>query len=104
MTGVDEPIEVFVNDVVDAFCRAAESGAGVYNIGTGVETSVNELYSAMAQAAGVDSPAVHAEARVGELSRSSLDPGRAVRELGWSPATSLADGTAAVLEWFGARR
>ena len=95
---------VFVNDVVDAFCRAAESGAGVYNIGTGVETSVNELYSAMAQAAGVDSPAVHAEARVGELSRSSLDPGRAVRELGWSPATSLADGTAAVLEWFGARR
>ena len=91
---------VFVDDVVDAFCRAADAGSGVYNIGTGVETSVNELYAAMADAAGVDVPAVHAEARVGELSRSALDPSRAVRELGWSPSTSLAEGTAAVLDWF----
>ncbi|NDA35626.1 MAG: NAD-dependent epimerase/dehydratase family protein, partial [Betaproteobacteria bacterium] len=44
---------VFVDDVVDAFCRGAGVGSGVFNIGTGVETSVNELYSAMAAAAGV---------------------------------------------------
>jgi UDP-glucose 4-epimerase len=94
---------VFVDDVVDAFCRAASAGSGVYNIGTGVETSVNELYAAMAHAAGVDTPAVHAEPRVGELSRSSLNPGRAVAELGWAPTTSLADGSAAVLTWFRSR-
>lgn len=94
---------VFVEDVVDAFCRGAADGSGVYNIGTGVETSVNELYAAMATAAGVDTAAVHAEPRVGELSRSALDPGRAVRELGWAPTTSLADGTVAVLDWFRTR-
>ncbi len=46
---------VFVDDVVDAFARAADRGDGeLVNIGTGVETSVNELYRAMADAAGVD--------------------------------------------------
>ncbi len=94
---------VFVNDVVDAFCRGAEAGSGVYNIGTGVETSVNELYASMAAAAGVESPAVHAEPRVGELSRSALNPGRAVNELRWSPRTSLDDGSVAVLDWFRAK-
>ena len=101
--GVQTRDFVYVADVVDSFVRAASAGSGVYNIGTGVETSVNELYGAMADAAGVTSPAVHAEARVGELSRSSLNPGRATRELGWSPSTSLADGTVAVLDWFRSR-
>jgi nucleoside-diphosphate-sugar epimerase len=59
--------------------------------------------AAMATAAGVETAAVHAEARVGELSRSALDPGRAGRELGWAPTTSLADGTVAVLDWFRTR-
>ena len=46
---------VYVDDVVDAFVRAADKGSGLLvNIGTGVETSVNELYAAMARAAGVD--------------------------------------------------
>ncbi len=95
---------VYVDDVVDAFVRAADRGEGLLaNIGTGVETSVNELYAAMATAAGVSDPAVHAPARAGELARSALDPGRAGRELGWAPRTSLADGTAAVLDWFRAR-
>src|SRR6202035_4153179 len=45
---------VFVDDVVDAFARAAERGGGlVINIGTGAETSVNELYQTMASHAGV---------------------------------------------------
>jgi UDP-glucose 4-epimerase len=92
---------VYVDDVVDAFVRAADQGEGVLcNIGTGVETSVNRLYDAMAAAAGVESPAVHAEARVGELARSSLNPAYAGEVLGWKPTTSLEDGSAAVLDWF----
>jgi UDP-glucose 4-epimerase len=92
---------VFVDDVVDAFARAADHGGGLLmNIGTGVETSVNELYATMATAAGVDRPAVYAPARPGELARSSLDPGRAGIHLGWKPWTTLPDGTAAVLEHF----
>jgi UDP-glucose 4-epimerase len=93
---------VYVDDVVDAFARAAERGSGLLcNIGTGAETSVNALYTAMALAAGVDAPARHAEARPGELARSAVDPALAVRELGWAPRWSLDDGVAAVLAWFG---
>ena len=92
---------VYVNDVVDAFVRAADRGDGVLcNIGTGVETSVNHLYRAMADAAGVDASASYEPARVGELARSALNPGFAEKQLGWTPQTSLVDGSRATLEWF----
>ena len=70
---------------------------------TGVETSVNELYATMARVAHVDRPATVAEARPGELARSSLDASRAEMQLGWKPWTDLAAGSAAVLEYFRAR-
>jgi UDP-glucose 4-epimerase len=57
----------------------------------------------MADAAEVKTPASHAPARTGELARSALNPGLAARELGWAPTTSLDDGTASVLAWFGER-
>ena len=92
---------VYVNDVVDAFVRAADRGDGVLcNIGTGVETSVNHLYRAMADAAGVDALASYEPARAGELARSALNPGFAEKQLGWTPQTSLVDGSRATLEWF----
>ena len=92
---------VYVDDVVDAFARAAERGGGLLmNIGTGSETSVNRLYATMASAAGSNEPADHAPERPGELRRSSLDPARAGIHLGWKPWTTLEDGTGAVLEWF----
>ena len=95
---------VFVDDVVDAFARAAERGGGlVLNIGTGVETNVNRLYQAMASYAGVNRPAVRASDRPGELERSCLDPSRARIHLGWTPWTSLDEGTAAVIDWFRSR-
>ncbi|HVN52172.1 MAG TPA: NAD-dependent epimerase/dehydratase family protein, partial [Acidimicrobiales bacterium] len=95
---------VYVDDVVDAFVRAADRGSGLLaNVGTGVETSVNQLYETMAEEAGVTAPAVHAQERPGELARSAVDPGRAELYLGWKPWTDLPTGTAAVLDWFRAR-
>lgn len=92
---------VYVDDVVDAFVRAADKGSGlVLNIGTGVETSVNDLYATMAQVANVDRAAELAPARDGELARSALDAGRAGIHLGWKPWTELPVGTTAVLDYF----
>lgn len=92
---------VFVDDVVDAFVRAADRGSGLLcNIGTGVETSVLDLHATMARNAGVERPALHAPPRAGELRRSCLDAGRARLHLGWEPFTDLTRGTAATLDWF----
>jgi UDP-glucose 4-epimerase len=96
---------VYVDDVVDAFARAASKGGGLLlNVGTGTETSVNRLYRTMADQAGIDRPAVAAPPRPGELQRSSLDPGRGAIHLGWKPWTSLEDGIRATLDWFRAAR
>jgi len=91
---------VFVDDVVDAFSRSAERGSGLLcNIGTGVETTVNELYTIMARAAGVYQAPIHIQARPTEVGRNCLDPRRAAIHLGWKPWTSLDKGAAAVIEW-----
>ncbi len=95
---------VYVDDVVDAFVRAATRGGGlVCNIGTGQETSVNELYREMAVQAGCEPRAVYAPLRPGELARNSLDVTRAEIQLGWRPWTELGAGAAAVLEFMRGR-
>ena len=85
---------VYVGDVVAAVLAALGRDGGVYNVGTGVETSVLELYEAVQQSAGVRREAEHADARAGELQRSVLDVSLAARELGWRPELDLADGLA----------
>ncbi len=95
---------VYVDDVVDAFVRAASRGGGLLlNIGTGVGTSVNELYATMAALAGVSAPAQHGPARSGELEHVFLDAARAKIHLGWRSWTSMEQGAAAVLEFFRTR-
>jgi UDP-glucose 4-epimerase len=91
---------LYVDDAVDALVRAAVRGDGLLvNVGTGVQTTVNDLYALMASATGVDRQPQSAAARPGEVSRSALDPSRAAIQLGWRPWTTLAEGTASVLDW-----
>ena len=89
---------VYVGDVARATLAALGRG-GVFNIGTGLETSVLDLYEALARASGVARPAEHVPARLGELERSVLDVSLAARELGWTPEVTLEDGLTRTWEW-----
>jgi UDP-glucose 4-epimerase len=93
---------VFVGDVADALLLALDRDGGAFNIGTGAETSVLELYRAIEAATGIAREPQLAPARLGELQRSVLDPSLAARELGWRPAHSLAEGLAATWAWVAA--
>src|SRR4051794_20899068 len=90
---------VFVRDVVAALLAGVGHEGGVFNVGTGVETSVVDLYAAIVAAAGIERDPEHAEARLGELQRSVLDPSLAARELGWRAATPLDEGLRKTWAW-----
>jgi len=91
---------VYVGDVVTAFLAAADAGRpGTWNIGTGIETTVLGLAASIGEAAGRALEPEFAQARPGELPRSALAVDLARRDLGWSAATSLADGVRAVYRW-----
>jgi UDP-glucose 4-epimerase len=85
---------VYVGDVVAA-TLAAQGHAGVFNVGTGQETSVLELAEACQRVTGTTVDLQHEPARPGEIQRSVLDPKLAERELGFRAATPLAEGLAA---------
>ncbi len=85
---------VYVGDVVDATLAAHGRSGGIFNVGTGRETSVVELVAACRRVSGVELEPVFAPARLGELQRSVLDPSLAARELGFRAATDLDAGLA----------
>jgi UDP-glucose 4-epimerase len=93
---------VYVGDVADAVARAVVSDdvTGVANIGTGVETTVNELYRRLARLTSVSRAAEHGSAKPGEQRRSLLDAARAKALLGWHAVTSLDEGLAQTVAWF----
>jgi len=83
----------YVGDVVDAFLRAAGAQRpAVYNVGTGVQTSVLELFTALREASGKEVEPEFAPPRPGELARSALSAKALEAELGWRPRTALAEG------------
>ena len=91
---------VFVGDVGRAVVAAIGSEGGVYNVGTGVETSVaRPVRGDPARRAAIEREPAFAEARLGELQRSVLDVSLAARELGWQPERSLEDGLAETWSW-----
>jgi UDP-glucose 4-epimerase len=97
---------VFVDDVVDAFVRASgDAGNGRrFNIGTSVGTSVRELHTAIARAAGMPDEPAFADARLGELQAITLDVSSARHGIGWEPFTALDEGVARTLEWVRSQR
>jgi UDP-glucose 4-epimerase len=96
---------VFVGDVVRANVAALTSDfVGPVNIGTSIETDVNELCEKMRVLTGCPHRAKHAPSRAGEQRRSVIAIDRAHQVLGWRPETTLEEGLRRTLEFFRARR
>lgn len=103
-TGAQTRDYVFVGDVVRANVLAlSHAGAGVFNVGTGVETDVNRLFASLKSATGAACPERHAEAKQGEQLRSVLDNSKIRKALGWAPQVTLDGGIAATVEFFRGR-
>lgn len=92
---------VYVGDVARANLLAREAGDGeILNIGTGIETTVNEVVAALEEAWGGPVAVTHAPARIGEVRRIALAPGRAAAVLGWRPEVGFRDGIARTLAYY----
>ena len=95
---------VYVGDVAAAnlLVLEDEASSGAYNVGTGVETSVNELYEILRETSGRDLPPTHGPAKPGEQLRSSVDPSKSGKLLNWRPKVGLYAGLEETLRYFGA--
>lgn len=103
---------VYAGDVAAANFAAATTtlpapgrlDARAFNIGTGIETSVNTLAKTLQSEAGATAPIEYAPARAGELARSALHTEKAKSHLGWTPSVSLEQGLRNTYEYFAGRR
>jgi UDP-glucose 4-epimerase len=92
---------IFVDDVAEANLVAMrQDSQGVYNVGTGVETSVNELFQLLVGITGSPCKEVHGPAKSGEQMRSVVDSSKLRQELGWEPETDLAKGLEKTVAYF----
>ncbi len=92
---------VFVGDVARMSLLALETDAtGPVNIGTGVETDVNQLAETLREVSGSRSEITHGPAKGGEQRRSVVDIGRAASVFGWRPEVSLKEGLGRTVEFF----
>lgn len=92
---------VFVDDVAEANLAAmGQNIFGTFNVGTGAETSVNELFRILAGLTGVSCKEVHGPAKPGEQMRSVVDASKIRHELNWEPKVDLAEGLKRTVAFF----
>lgn len=91
----------FVEDVVEANMLAIKNDInGIYNIGTGIETSVNELCNIMLKISDTDIKPVHGPAKMGEQRRSVISYNKINSEYNWTPKYSLKEGLSKTIRFF----
>ena len=92
---------IYVDDVVDAMLRAAESDAiGVFNIGTGIETTTQAVFEAVRKEVGVNTQPEAREEVQDVPKHVALDAAAAQEIFSWKPKTSFVDGVKKTVEWF----
>ena len=95
---------VFVDDVVEAnLAMMGQETQGTFNVGTGVETSVNDLFRILVQHTGSTCKEVHGPAKKGEQARSVIDCTKLRHEVSWEPKADLSEGLKKTVEYFRSR-
>lgn len=91
---------VYAGDVARANLWALGRGSGIYNIGASIPTDINTIFHHLAELTGYSLSEVHGPQKAGEVRVSSLNAGKARRELQWKAEVSLADGLARTIAWY----
>jgi UDP-glucose 4-epimerase len=100
-SGEQERDFIHVSDLARANVLALGAAAGtMYNTGTGIGTSVNQIWENLAKALDYRQAAVHGPALPGEVFKIYLDSSRVERDLGWRPQMTLAEGLRDTANWF----
>jgi UDP-glucuronate 4-epimerase len=94
----------FVADIVDGVVRAVErcTGHHLYNLGNSHPVELYQLVAAIGQALGKSPVLQHLPEQPGDVRQTYADITRAATELGYAPQTTLADGLAQYIAWYGA--
>jgi UDP-glucose 4-epimerase len=91
---------LYVDDVVEANQLALDQGSGeIVNLGTGVGTSVNQIFRVLQRLLEFPGEPIHEPARAGDIQRITLDAARAQRVLGWTPRVDLEEGLRRTVAW-----
>lgn len=100
-SGEQERDFVYVGDCAQANLLSLENGTGeIYNIGSGVGTSVNEIFAQMKDITGYSQEPVHGPPKLGETFKIYIDASKARRELGWEPQVTLREGLEQTVAYF----
>lgn len=100
-TGEQERDFVYVTDCARANLMVAVPGpTGIYNLGWGIGTNINQIFAELKGITGYPLPANYGPAKVGETFKIYLDAQKARQELNWAPTFNLAEGLKHTVEYF----
>jgi UDP-glucose 4-epimerase len=92
---------VFVDDVVEAnLAVMGQETQGTYNVGTGVETSINDLFRILVEQTGSKCKELHGPAKKGEQARSVIDSTKLRQAVCWEPRVELTEGLKRTVAYF----
>lgn len=92
---------IYVGDCAAAnlMVTEGENVSGIYNLGSGVATSINEIFSTLKDVTAYQNPPIHGPAKLGETRHIYLTAEKAKQELGWQPTIGLLDGLERTVEY-----
>jgi UDP-glucose 4-epimerase len=91
---------VYVGDVANSAVISLDKGSNIYNIGTSMSKSVNDLFGILCSLTGYEKEPVYSPPREGELQISRLDVSKAARELEWTARIDFEEGLKKTVEYF----